>query len=67
MQGVAGAKVDGLFGPATIAAVRAVDPFRFILRWNALRLRYFTSLKTFSTFGKGWATRIANNLAKGAA
>jgi len=67
MQGAAGAKVDGLIGPATIAAVQAVDPLRFILRWNALRLRYLTSLKTFSTFGKGWANRIANNLTKGAA
>jgi lysozyme family protein len=39
----------------------------FILRWNALRLRYFTSLKALSTFGAAWATRIANYLAKGAA
>ncbi|MEW9586614.1 glycoside hydrolase family 108 protein [Paraburkholderia sp. DGU8] len=67
MQGAAGAKVDGLIGPATIAAVQASDPLRFVLRWNALRLRYFTSLKTFGTFGKGWTNRIANNLMKGAA
>jgi lysozyme family protein len=67
MQGAAGAKVDGLIGPATIAAVQATDPLRFMLRWNALRLRYFTSLKTFGTFGKGWTNRIANNLMKGAA
>lgn len=67
MQGAAGIKVDGLIGPSTIAAVQAVDPLRFMLRWNALRLRYFTSLKTFSTFGKGWTNRIANNLMKGAA
>ncbi|MBP0589268.1 hypothetical protein J8I87_05960 [Paraburkholderia sp. LEh10] len=67
MQGAAGAKVDGLIGPATIAAVQATDPLRFMLRWNALRLRYFTSLQTWSTFGKGWANRIANNLTKGAA
>ncbi|MFL9899066.1 glycosyl hydrolase 108 family protein [Paraburkholderia fungorum] len=67
MQGAAGAKVDGLIGPATIAAVQAVDPLRFILRWNSLRLRYLTSLRTFSTFGKGWTNRIANNLTKGAA
>ncbi|MFM0102007.1 glycosyl hydrolase 108 family protein [Paraburkholderia rhynchosiae] len=66
LQGAAGAHVDGLIGPATIAAVQAVDPLKFILRWNALRLRYFTSLKTFSTFGKGWANRIADNLTKGA-
>jgi lysozyme family protein len=67
MQGAAGAKVDGLIGPATIAAVQATDPLRFLLRWNALRLTYFTSLNTWQTFGKGWAHRIANNLSKGAA
>lgn len=66
MQGAAGAKVDGLIGSATIAAVQATDPLRFMLRWNALRLRYFTSLSTWSSFGKGWANRIASNLTKGA-
>jgi lysozyme family protein len=67
MQGAAGAKVDGLIGPATIAAVQATDPLRFMLRWNALRLTYLASLNTWQTFGKGWARRIANNLGKGAA
>lgn len=66
MQGAAGAHVDGLIGPQTIAAVQAVPPWQFILRWNALRLRYYTSLKTWSTFGKGWANRIADNLKRGA-
>ncbi|MEM5384129.1 glycosyl hydrolase 108 family protein [Paraburkholderia phymatum] len=67
MQGAAGAKVDGLIGPATIAAVQATDPLKFMMRWNSLRIRYFTSLKTWLNFGKGWANRIANNLWKGAA
>ncbi|MFP3638105.1 glycoside hydrolase family 108 protein [Paraburkholderia sp. SIMBA_054] len=67
MQGAAGAKVDGLIGPNTIAAVQATDPLRFMLRWNSLRLKYFTSLKTWLDFGKGWADRVANNLWKGAA
>lgn len=67
MQGAAGAKVDGLMGPATIAAVKAADPLRFILRWNSLRLRFYTSLRTWLTFGKGWVNRIANNLMTGAA
>jgi lysozyme family protein len=66
MQGAAGAKVDGLIGPQTIAAVQAVAPWQFILRWNALRLRYYTSLKTWQTFGKGWTNRIADNLKRGA-
>lgn len=67
MQGAAGAHVDGLLGPQTIAAVRAAEPLRFILRWNSLRLTYFTSLVTWPTFGKGWTRRIAANLMKGAA
>ncbi|WP_186260005.1 glycoside hydrolase family 108 protein [Burkholderia gladioli] len=66
MQGAAGASVDGVLGPKTIAAVQAADPLRFILRWNALRLTYFTSLATWATFGKGWARRVATNLTKGA-
>jgi lysozyme family protein len=67
MQGAAGVTVDGLIGPKTVDAVRNIDPLRFILRWNALRLNYFTSLKTWPDFGKGWARRIATNLTKGAA
>lgn len=67
MQGAAGVPVDGLLGPNTIAAVQAADPMRFILRWNALRLTYYTALKTWPTFGKGWTNRIASNLKKGAA
>ncbi|WP_175757593.1 glycoside hydrolase family 108 protein [Burkholderia cepacia] len=67
MQGAACAGVDGVLGPKTIAAVQATDPLRFILRWNALRLTYFTSLATWATFGKGWTRRVASNLTKGAA
>ncbi|MDN7481934.1 glycosyl hydrolase 108 family protein [Burkholderia orbicola] len=67
MQGAAGATVDGVLGPKTIAAVQSTDPLRFIMRWNALRLTYFTSLATWATFGKGWARRVASNLTKGAA
>ncbi|WP_034302556.1 glycoside hydrolase family 108 protein [Herbaspirillum sp. RV1423] len=66
MQGAAGIKVDGVLGPVTIAAVAATDPLKFVMRWNSLRIRYFTSLKTWLNFGKGWANRIADNLKLGA-
>jgi lysozyme family protein len=66
MQGAAGVKADGILGPQTIAAVKALDPLRFILCWNALRLRYYTSLKNWPSFGKGWTNRIADNLKLGA-
>lgn len=66
MQGASGAVVDGLIGPKTIAAVQATDPLKFILRWNAIRLRYFTALKGWPIFGRGWANRISDNLKRGA-
>jgi lysozyme family protein len=66
MQGASGAKVDGVIGAQTIAAVQAVPPWQFILRWNSLRLRYYTSLGTWQTFGKGWCNRISDNLMRGA-
>ena len=66
MQGAAGAKVDGLIGAHTIAAVQATDPLKFIIRWNSLRLRYYTSLNGWKNFGRGWTNRIASNLMKGA-
>lgn len=67
MQGASGTKIDGLLGPQTIMAVQGTDPLKFILRWNAIRLRYFTALKAWPTFGRGWANRIADNLKRGAA
>lgn len=62
MQGAAKCAVDGILGPATLEAVRTTDPMTFVARWNSLRLQYFTSLRTWPTFGKGWARRVANNL-----
>ncbi|WP_105132360.1 glycoside hydrolase family 108 protein [Burkholderia sp. BE12] len=66
MQGSAGIPVDGLMGPKTIAAIQATPPWRFLLRWNSLRLQYYTSLQRWLDFGRGWARRIAKNLWKGA-
>jgi lysozyme family protein len=51
----------------TLAAVSAVDPLKLILGFNSERLMFMTNLSTWSSFGKGWARRIATNLKKGAA
>lgn len=61
-QGCVGVKVDGLIGPVTIEAIKTANPFVFCLRWNCIRLRYYTSLGTWVTFGRGWSRRIADNL-----
>lgn len=64
-QAAAGAAVDGRMGPATIAAIKVCDPHAFILSFLSQRLMYLTNLATWSSFGKGWSRRIANNLKRG--
>ena len=53
---------DGQIGPATLAAIAAADPIALSIRFIAARLRFITSLSTFTTFGKGWTNREAANL-----
>jgi lysozyme family protein len=66
MQQAAGAKADGVLGPATLAAVCAVDPLRFVMRFTAVRQSYFTACKAWASFGRGWINRTSLNLIIGA-
>lgn len=63
--GMPEAEVDGLVGPHTIQAVLAAGPSAVASRYNGMRLQFMTGLKTWPTFGKGWARRIAANLQSG--
>lgn len=62
LQKAVGATPDGILGNATITAANASEPLLVVMRLSAQRLLYYTSLTAWSTFGKGWATRVANNL-----
>jgi len=42
-----------------------MDVSAAIMLYNANRLKFYTSLSTFGTFGKGWTNRVANNLELG--
>lgn len=53
---------DGKLGPATLSSLQAFDPERLLARYNGHRLNFLNDLKTWPTFGKGWAQRIAENL-----
>ena len=53
---------DGKFGPVTIAKIRSMELNDLLLRFNAQRLRHYTSLSTWPQFGKGWTNRVAANL-----
>ena len=62
LQRAIGANADGLIGPRTLAAVKAMEQNDILLRFNAERLEFYTNLRTWQTFGKGWSRRIAGNL-----
>ena len=62
LQQVAGVTADGVLGAKTIAAVNALDLNDVLLALTAERLMFYTSLPTFTTYGKGWVNRCAENL-----
>lgn len=62
LQYAARVKDDGVIGPKTITAVNMTDPNDLVLRFLAKRLRYFTEVKTWAEFGRGWSLRVAQCL-----
>ena len=62
LQALAGATQDGVYGSATLAAVRAVvGEFSAGVIADKLcseRQNFLASLPTFATFGKGWSARV---------
>jgi len=51
--------VDSVMGPATIKAAQETDTPKLITAIYAERLRFLQGLGTWSTFGEGWARRVA--------
>jgi lysozyme family protein len=64
LQTAAGCAADGVLGPKTLQALGVLAGPKLEARFNGARLQFMTSLGTWSTFGRGWANRIANNLLK---
>ena len=62
LQRAVGASADGLIGPRTLAAVAAMDKNDVVFLFNAERIEFYTRLRTWQTFGRGWARRVAGNL-----
>jgi len=53
---------DGHWGPMSAAKLAQCDKNDVLMRFMAQRLRFWTALKTWPTFGKGWANRAATQL-----
>lgn len=62
LQAAVGVADDGHWGPRSAAALAAMDKNDVLLRFNAQRLRYYTSLRLWPNYGKGWTNRVAGNL-----
>lgn len=58
LQAVLGVAQDGKIGPVTISAAKAADPAKVIAALCDRRMSFLQSLKTFTTFGKGWTRRV---------
>lgn len=62
LQLVVGTKDDGIIGPNTLKAVdvyiKRTSVKQAVLDYSSMREKYYKSLKTFSTFGRGWLRRV---------
>lgn len=64
LQEAVGVTADGKVGPITLGAARRLPPAELVLRLRNRRDRFYRSLPTFDTFGKGWLRRLSDVTAK---
>lgn len=62
LQKAVGAKPDGIIGPETQMWAAMTGDVDIALLVLADRLEYMTNIRSWSTFGRGWAKRISTNL-----
>lgn len=58
LQSAIGVTVDGVIGPKTLAAAASCPIGETIQAMADARRDYYRSLRTFSTFGRGWFGRV---------
>ena len=58
LQECVGVPADGAIGPITLAAVARLPAKEVVLRMRNRRERFYRSLSTFDTFGRGWMRRL---------
>lgn len=62
IQRAVGVTADGAIGPMTLQAVMNNDPEMIIGSVYDQRQKFYESLKTFDTFGRGWTRRNKETL-----
>lgn len=64
LQSAVGVADDGHWGPTSAAAMVAMDLNDILMRFNAYRIKFYTSLnsETRARYLAGWVNRVADNL-----
>lgn len=62
LQRAVGVADDGIWGPRSKEAYSKLTENDILLRFIGYRLQFMTKLSTFTAFGRGWSSRIAENL-----
>jgi lysozyme family protein len=62
LQRAIGVDDDGIIGPLTIAAKDEMEINDLLMLFIAERISFFTQIKTFDLYGRGWMNRMALNL-----
>jgi len=62
LQAAIGVADDGHWGPVSARQLAGMDVNDVLMRYVAQRLRFWTALSTWGTFGKGWVRRAAADL-----
>ena len=60
LQTSVGATPDGAIGPKTLQAVMVCSKDQLIDKFSDEKLKFYQSLPTFATFGRGWTNRVAH-------
>lgn len=60
LQSVLGVAVDGIMGPATLAAAAKAEPVGVINALTNVRMIYLQSLDGWNVFGAGWLRRVVS-------
>lgn len=63
LQRALGVADDGIIGKVTISAfLHHENLLALVVAFNAERLKFYTKLNSFNSFGRGWINRVARNL-----
>jgi len=59
-QRVVGVVSDGILGQGSLTAINSMDPLTFVNKYCDARLAFMHQIPTWSRFGVGWSSRVAD-------